>query len=182
MVVRIPKGSYHFVFEPRQVESHPQSVPLLEVPAPGPSVQTVPAQWRIAVITLLACLIVSLAMLGSLLWTHKQADAAPSVVSARPATGPLAEFWRPFTSGGGGPWVIFSNAAFIARPAIAMRFYKLLQDSKTSVYDHYTGVGEVLAVHSLDEVFATLGRRIRVKRGSLFSLDDIGRASCRERV
>ena len=66
IVVRIPKGSYHLVFEPRQVESHPQSVPLLEVPAPGPSVQTVPAQWRIAVITLLACLIVSLAMLGSL--------------------------------------------------------------------------------------------------------------------
>ena len=177
IVVRIPKGSYHLVFEPRQVESHPQSVPLLEVPAPGPSVQTVPAQWRIAVITLLACLIVSLAMLGSLLWTHKQADTAPGIVSARPATGPLAEFWRPFTSGGEEPWVIFSNAAFIGRPETGMRYYKSREDSKTSVYDHYTGVGEVLAVHSLDEVFATLGRRIRVKRGSLFSLDDANNAN-----
>jgi hypothetical protein len=30
----------------------------------------------------------------------------------------------------------------------------------------------VLAVHSLDEVFNSLGRKLRVKRGSLFSLDD----------
>jgi hypothetical protein len=40
------------------------------------------------------------------------------------------------------------------------------------VFDHYTGVGEVLAIHALDDVFGTLGRRIRVKRGSLFTLDD----------
>jgi hypothetical protein len=40
-------------------------------------------------------------------------------------------------------------------------------------FDHYTGVGEVLAVHDLDDVFATLHGRVRVKRGSLFSLDDL---------
>jgi hypothetical protein len=33
-------------------------------------------------------------------------------------------------------------------------------------------VGEVLAVHELDRVFHMLNREIRVKRGSLFSLDD----------
>ena len=41
------------------------------------------------------------------------------------------------------------------------------------MYDHYTGVGEVLAIHALDEAFGTLGRRILVKRGSLFTLDDV---------
>jgi hypothetical protein len=41
------------------------------------------------------------------------------------------------------------------------------------VFDHYTGVGEVLAVHELDEVFARLHATLRVKRGSLFSLDDL---------
>ena len=46
------------------------------------------------------------------------------------------------------------------------------EDAKATVYDHYTGVGEVLAIHALDEVFSGLGRHIRVKRGSLFSLDD----------
>jgi hypothetical protein len=40
------------------------------------------------------------------------------------------------------------------------------------ILDHYTGVGEVLAVHDLDEVFNRLNHTVRVKRGSLFSLDD----------
>ena len=38
--------------------------------------------------------------------------------------------------------------------------------------DHYTGVGEVLAIYDLDHVFRQFNRRIRVKRGSLFTLDD----------
>lgn len=40
------------------------------------------------------------------------------------------------------------------------------------IFDHYTGVGEVLGVHQLDLAFGSLGRKVRVKRGSLFSLDD----------
>ncbi|HEX8871928.1 MAG TPA: hypothetical protein VF758_04130, partial [Candidatus Acidoferrum sp.] len=40
------------------------------------------------------------------------------------------------------------------------------------ILDHYTGVGEVLAVHALDGVFRQLNLELRVKRGSLFSLDD----------
>jgi hypothetical protein len=54
-----------------------------------------------------------------------------------------------------------------------MRYYNSREDSKIAVFDHYTGVGEVLAIHALDDVFGTLGRRIRVKRGSLFTLDDV---------
>jgi hypothetical protein len=172
IVVKIPKGSYHLVFEPRQVVAQPQPVPPREGPPPTAAIQAVPVQWRVAIITLLACLIVSLVVLASLLWTRKQANAAPSAASAHPTSGPLAEFWRPFTSTTEEPWVIFSNAAFIGRPETGMRYYNSRQDAKTSVYDHYTGVGEVLAVHSLDEGFASLGRKIRVKRGSLFSLDD----------
>ena len=42
----------------------------------------------------------------------------------------------------------------------------------TTIFDHYTGVGEVLAVHALDHLFESFHREIRVKRGSLFSLDD----------
>jgi hypothetical protein len=53
-----------------------------------------------------------------------------------------------------------------------MRYLNSRKDATTRVYDHYTGVGEVLAVHALDEVFGSLGRKLRVKRGSLFSLDD----------
>ncbi|MGA9353250.1 MAG: helix-turn-helix domain-containing protein [Terriglobales bacterium] len=177
IVVRIPKGSYHLVFEPRPAEPQPQIVPMKAPPASASQPQAVPVRWRIAVVTLLAGLIVAVVMLVSLLWTRKQADAAPGTGVARPVTGPLAEFWRPFTSASEEPWVIFSNAAFTGRPETGMRYYSSSRDSKTAVYDHYTGVGEVLAVHSLDEAFGSLGHKLRVKRGSLFTLDDANNAN-----
>jgi len=84
----------------------------------------------------------------------------------------LALFWRPFLVGSDVPLVIFSNAAFIGRPESGMRYYNPADDPHERIFDHYTGVGEVLAVHNLDHVFALLHRQIIVKRGSLFSLDD----------
>jgi hypothetical protein len=176
IVVKIPKGSYHLVFEAKPCDPQPILV-ASPAAAPSPVQRELPAAWRIAFVGLLACLIVAVVMLVSLLWTRKQADAASSTGAVRPLAGPLAEFWRPFTAGVEEPWVIFSNAAFIGRPETGMRYYNSSQDSKTTVYDHYTGVGEVLAVHSLDEAFGSLGRRLRVKRGSLFTLDDANNAN-----
>jgi len=82
-------------------------------------------------------------------------------------------FWQPFTSGPEEPWVVFSNASFVGRPETGLRYFDPARDPKASVWDHYTGVGEVLAVHSLDEAFGLLHRGLRVKRGSLFTLDDV---------
>jgi hypothetical protein len=174
ILVKIPKGSYHLTSEARLIDPQPQlqAVPPREAPR-SVAVETVPARWRIAVVLLLVGLITSLIVLGSLLWNRKLPEPAMAAPSAPRAAGPLAAFWRPFTSGVEEPWVIFSNAAFVGRPETGMRYYNSRQDSKVAVYDHYTGVGEVLAIHALDEVFGTLGRRIRVKRGSLFSLDDV---------
>ena len=174
IVVKLPKGSYHLAFETRQMEFHPQAEPIRDAAAARLATEGAPPKlWRIAVIVLASCLIVAVVVLASLLWNRKQADAASQESRTAPAlAGPLAEFWRPFTSGNEQPWVIFSNAGFVGRPETGMRYYRAGQDSKNSVYDHYTGVGEVLAVHSLDEVFGALGHKLRVKRGSLFSLDD----------
>src|SRR5208283_2610213 len=173
ILVKIPKGSYHLILEARPVEPGPQSVAPREVSPAGVAVATVPAGWRVAFILLLAGLITSLIVLGSLLWNWKGPEPAMAAPGVPRVAGPLAAFWRPFTSGAEEPWVIFSNAAFVGRPETGMRYYNSRQDSKVAVYDHYTGVGEVLAIHALDEVFGTLGRRILVKRGSLFTLDDV---------
>ncbi|MDP9147752.1 MAG: hypothetical protein M3N22_08835, partial [Acidobacteriota bacterium] len=81
-------------------------------------------------------------------------------------------FWRGFLTVPAEPWVIFSNAAFVGRPDVGMRYYDAKRDLHAPILDHYTGVGEVLAVHELDRVFGLLHQDIRVKRGSLFSLDD----------
>ncbi|PYU70325.1 MAG: hypothetical protein DMG49_11565 [Acidobacteria bacterium] len=53
-----------------------------------------------------------------------------------------------------------------------MRFYNPAKDSPEDILDHYTGVGEVFAVRDLDHIFGLLKRKLRVKRGSLFTLDD----------
>ena len=178
ILVRIPKGSYHLVFEAKPPEPHPQpaAVPLRESPTASVVVETFSARWRAAFFLLMVSLIVSLVVLGGLLWDRKRPESGIALASGTPSvshTGPLASLWRPFTSGVEEPWVIFSNAAFVGRPETGMRYYKSQQDAKVAVYDHYTGVGEVLAIHALDDAFGTLGRRILVKRGSLFTLDDV---------
>jgi hypothetical protein len=69
--------------------------------------------------------------------------------------------------------VVFSNASFVGRPETGMRYLDPSRDARPKILDHYTGVGEVLAVHELDRLFDSLHRKIRVKRGSLLSLDDV---------
>jgi len=175
ILVKIPKGSYHLTFEARAVELlQPQSVPARQpVASADAPAAAIPLRWRAAFVLLLAGLMASL-LAVTLLLSRKPSEATtvPSSV-ARPAAGPLATFWKPFATGSEEPWVIFSNAAFVGRPETGMRYYKSSQDAKATVYDHYTGVGEVLAIHALDDAFGALGRRIRVKRGSLFTLDDV---------
>ncbi len=177
VVVSIPKGSYHLVFEtrPAPLASEAASPPTKTAVSVEDEVVAVSSR-RLAVSVLVACLVVVVIVLASLLWARKRVTVpGTSTAAAAPVmNGPLAEFWRPFTSAREEPWVIFSNAAFVGRPETGMRYLNSRQDaaSTTRVYDHYTGVGEVLAVHALDEVFNSLGRKLRVKRGSLFSLDD----------
>jgi DNA-binding winged helix-turn-helix (wHTH) protein len=90
-----------------------------------------------------------------------------------PAPAAFRVFWSRFTSGKEAPLVIFSNAKFVGRPEVGLRYYDEKKDGRGSlVFDQYTGVGETLAVHELDRVFALLHREIRLKRGSLLELDD----------
>ena len=99
-------------------------------------------------------------------------DAQVATGNGEQAPEAFRVFWQPFAAGPEEPWVVFSNGAFIGRAETGLRYFNPAQDSRQAIDDHYTGVGEVLAVHDLDHVFSQLHRQIRVKRGSLFSLDD----------
>jgi DNA-binding winged helix-turn-helix (wHTH) protein len=90
-----------------------------------------------------------------------------------PAPAAFRVFWSGFISAEQTPLVIFSNAKFVGSPEVGLRYYDEKKDGKDIlIFDHYTGVGETLAVHELDRVFAVLHREIRLKRGSLLELDD----------
>jgi hypothetical protein len=176
--VELPKGTYVLTFHPRvpgtryppaannggrhEAQVHQEREPV---------VQQIPRKWAIAVGTLAVLLAASLTVMASLLFPRKAGET--SAISDRPGI-PAAfpTFWRGFLTGPEEPWVIFSNAPFAGRPDVGMRYYNPVRDAGQPILDHYTGVGEVLAVHELDKVFAALHQEIRVKRGSLFTLDD----------
>jgi hypothetical protein len=99
--------------------------------------------------------------------------AAASVPTAASAPETLRLFWRGFLDGPVPPLVVFSNAAFVGKAATGIRYFDPARDSRDSILDHYTGVGEVLGIHELDRTFFLFHKEIRVKRGWLLSLDDV---------
>jgi hypothetical protein len=173
VVVDLPKGTYVLSFHHKaptaaRPHSHPGATTEGEWDAGRPR-QTY-RNWVIVALSLTVLLAACAAVILSLIANRNSAHAG----LARDADAPAAfrVFWNGFVSDQEEPWVIFSNAAFVGRPETGMRYYDANRDKGTLIMDHYTGVGEVLSVHELDRVFGLLHRQIRVKRGSLFSLDD----------
>ncbi|HEY4903527.1 MAG TPA: hypothetical protein VIH89_08655 [Candidatus Sulfotelmatobacter sp.] len=168
ILVELPKGSYALSFHVRTPHLADEYTGPVRVAAPALAVESRKRGngWAAAII-LFILLAVSLAAVGILAVRGRRPsvirEAVPSVYQV---------FWSRFISGPQQPWVVFSNANFAGRPETGMHYFNPVSDSKAAVLDYYTGVGEVLAVHQLDRVFELLNHQLRVKRGSLFSLDD----------
>jgi hypothetical protein len=172
VVVEMPTGSYALHFHEREL-SAPASVPPRAKLAPTLKFDRRRKNsrgWILAVVGLSSALAACLAVVGTMAVTlHSAKSAKRGDFTAGPS---LRTLWSQFDAGPEAPWVIFSNGAFVGRPETGMRYLDPAHDSRDLILDHYTGVGEVLAVHDLDEIFSQFHHPIRVKRGSLFSLDD----------
>lgn len=168
--VEIPKGSYALTFQLRPSKSGLQltTTPAFEQPEKARSVLPPNRGWAIAVVALSVLLAASLITSAILLSQRSRLQTASS--EQVPAAYQL--FWNRFVTSPQQPWVIFSNGSFVGRPETGMRYFNPASDARSFILDHYTGVGEVLAIHQLDHVFEMLNRPLRVKRGALFSLDD----------
>jgi hypothetical protein len=171
IVVELPKGMYVLSFHPR-TSGNGRAARLAAREAAGEAVPESPRasrRWVVVAGTLGILLVAALVTIGSLVAARRSASGEGGHETV-PAS--FAVFWRGFVTGPDEPWVIFSNAAFVGHPDSGLRYYDKKRDVNAVIFDHYTGVGEVLAVHNLDSVFARLHQKLRVKRGSLFSLDD----------
>lgn len=168
ILLELPKGSYTLSMvhrhagETDRAASGPVAAPDKRAPALS--------KWKTAVIGLSLLLGVALLTIVAQR-TSSRSTAAEAAENQTPAA--FRVFWKSFASSPQEPWVIFSNAQFVGRPETGMRYRDPDRDAQAKVLDHYTGVGEVLAVHELDQVFGLLHKQIRVKRGSLLSLDDV---------
>jgi len=175
ILVELPKGSYAVAFHERAnaASAHGNGSAAGSWANDRVESTAATAKRRFLAPVLSVALVAALAMIGWLLWTRReQGVSAANAAGVISAPAPIRIFWKGFVRGPEEPWVIFSNAAFVGRPNTGMRYYDAAKDAKLPILDHYTGVGEVLAVHSLDIVFGELHQALRVKRGSLFSLDD----------
>lgn len=169
LVIELPKGSYALLFHERSrvPVSNGNAVQAKEIAEKARDATR--NHWLVPFLS--AALLFALAVIGWLVLGRK--GQSPVVAaSGSAAASPYRIFWNGFVTVHDEPWVIFSNAAFVGRPDTGMRYYDSAKDGKALILDYYTGVGEVLAVHNLDQVFAMLHQSLRVKRGSLFSLDD----------
>jgi hypothetical protein len=170
--VEIPKGTYALTFHsPHAPASKSAPVIIGKQPIAAESGAQPPRRWLAVLLPAAIVLTAIISVIADREITKSFAGGSSAAVAPE-APVAFRVFWKGFLTGPQEPWVIFSNAAFVGRPDTGMRYYNLARDGKTPTLDHYTGVGEVLAVHALDKVFVSLHQDLRVKRGSLFSLDD----------
>lgn len=171
VIVELPRGSYSLQFRHRPVPAISASVGANGSPKALNAPLARDRKWIVTVSLMGLLIALSLLALGVLLRDRRPVEANTTADSDA-SLKPYRVFWSPFLKSGAEPLVVYSNGAFVGRPETGMRYFDPARDSKTQIWDHYTGVGEVLAIHELDGVFSDLHHRVLVKRGSLFSLDD----------
>src|ERR1700741_4410452 len=169
IVVEVPKGSYGLTFH-LSSKAGAQLAPAPAIETPTKKIELIPSTrgWAIAVLVLCVLLAASVITSAILIAQRTRSQTSPS--QQVPAAYQI--FWNRFLTGPQPPWVIFSNGSFVGRPETGMRYFNPASDTRSFILDHYTGVGEVLAIHQLDKVSFMLNRPLRVKRGALFTLDD----------
>ncbi|MCU1271362.1 MAG: hypothetical protein JWN74_2656 [Acidobacteriaceae bacterium] len=168
ILVELPKGTYALTFNSatESTKTILQDISRRQEQKGGPR----PEKSSRAVLTLSILLTLAVVGIAALLSGKITPNGSSKLDERAPAA--FQVFWNGFVSGPDAPWVIFSNGQFVGRPEVGLRYFNPTRDSRDTITDNYTGVGEVLAVYNLNQVFSQLHHQIRVKRGSLFSLDD----------
>jgi hypothetical protein len=164
LVIEIPKGAYSLTYHIRPpVETPPPAAPAAP---PALTERSYPLSWFFLSIVIGALLVVVTAIA-----VIRFMVPLPAATNEQPSPA-LKAFWSAFASGPDAPLVVYSNAEFVGRPETGLRYFNPALDAGKSIRDHYTGVGEVMAVHDLDQVFASLKHEIHIKRGRLLTWDD----------
>ncbi|MGA3202213.1 MAG: helix-turn-helix domain-containing protein [Bryobacteraceae bacterium] len=167
VIVEIPRGAYSVTVHARvPAEVVPQQ-PEIGRPEPSPVVRRNPYKIAAWLLVMFCC-----GLIASLAWVIRNRPAP--VAEARPEVpAPLKAFWRVFTGAPERTWIVFSNAEFVGRPETGLRYLDPAKDKRDAIFDHYTGIGEVMAIHELDQLFTELEHGVVVKRGRLLAMDDV---------
>ena len=168
LVIEIPKGAYSLTYHMRPPVEAPATPVTPAVPVAPNAVpqRAYPLSWFFLSVAIGAVVVVVVAIAVT-----RSMASLPAAKSEQPAPA-LTTFWSAFASGPDAPLVVYSNAEFVGRPETGLRYFNPAVDAGKAIRDHYTGVGEVMAVHDLDQVFTSLKHEIHIKRGRLLTWDD----------
>jgi hypothetical protein len=169
IVVEIPKGSYALTFHLRPARAGAPIAAPVAIEPTEKKVEAPPANQRWTTLVIVLAVMLAASFITSAILLSRTRTQS---VTIQPVPAAYQIFWNRFVTSPQQPWVIFSNGSFVGRPETGMRYFNPATDASAFILDHYTGVGEVLAIHQLDHVFYLFNRQLRVKRGALFSLDD----------
>jgi hypothetical protein len=124
--------------------------------------------------SLLAVAILGPALVATIMYFgHGQIVAQREAVQAQNAGTALATFWNLFVSPQADTVAVFSEVRHHSGPSPAGAInYPIGLSLGKSASPGISGVGEVMGVHALDEVFNSFHRGLRAKRSNFFTFDD----------
>lgn len=180
ILIDIPKGRYTLSFQLRESELAATPVaatpviellPLHEEPPVAVARHSGLTQRKSLVVAFAATATLAAVVLFAVL--HR--PVVSSVLAKRKALQSptaLEILWTPFLRGPSEPLVVFRNSSFVGNAATGMRRFDPVRDKPNQLVEQYTGIGEVMGVLEVDQLFSRFGSHFRVKRGSLFTVDD----------
>src|SRR5258708_18673597 len=153
IMVEFPKGTYALPFHPRpHGTGRGHSITSHEVPN---NLEVSGRTSRAGIFTIVALSVVLASVVAVATDRFLNRRIAEARVTSDSPDVPVAfhVFWKGFLTGPQEPWVIFSNAAFVGRPYVGMRYYNRARDSGSAILDHYTAFAELLSAHALHADF-----------------------------
>jgi hypothetical protein len=166
VIVEIPRGAYSVVVHSRPAPSEVVAQPEAGRPEVVPVLPRNPYK--------IALWLLSISCFGLILALVYMARRPVPVVEVRPEIPtPLKALWQVFIDAPERTWIVFSNAEFVGRPETGLRYLDPARDKNGPIFDHYTGIGEVTAIHELDQLFTLFRHGVLVKRGRLLAMDDV---------
>lgn len=177
ILIEIPKGRYRLSFKKRfsPTQEDLSGQPIENVLTPlltKPRLKWSLGKPAIAVAIFLAFILLIVAAAIPFFRANGVARSLPLSVNAKAPATPLEVFWAPFIQAPEEPFVVFKVIDFVGNPAKGMRRFDPSRDKKANLIQDYTGVGEVMGVLELNQLFARYGHSFHVKRSALFTLDD----------
>jgi hypothetical protein len=170
LVIEIPKGHYLPVFLPSRRLEFVRESPVEDVDEaneipPSGRASVGKTEWHRGWLSLAVvgfAVLLCLSLMAVFRWQRHTAVAKP-----------LKQLWAPFL-GGDPPLVIYSNALFVGDSKGGMRYAAGdgSDDHSAELVESYTGIGELISVHELTQLFDSQRATFVLKRSPLVTWDE----------